>query len=84
MINSETIQTLLQQAFPGDEVRVEGEGNKFQVTVVSEQFAGLLPVRKQQKVYAALNEHIASGAIHAVTMRLYTPEEWRKASLFAM
>nr|HQV24026.1 BolA family transcriptional regulator [Agitococcus sp.] len=29
-----------------------------------------------------LNEHIASGAIHAVTMRTLTPEEWRKAKLF--
>ncbi|PTQ89906.1 BolA family protein [Agitococcus lubricus] len=80
----DVIKSLLQAAFPDAvEVIVTGEGAKFQVTVVSEEFASLRPVAKQQRVYAPLNEHIASGAIHAVTMRTLTPEEWRKAQLFA-
>jgi acid stress-induced BolA-like protein IbaG/YrbA len=31
-------------------------------------------------VYAAVNEHIASGAIHALTIKAYTPAEWQTAS----
>ena len=63
-------------------IEVSGEGSKYNVTIVSEEFTSLRPVAKQQRVYAPLNEHIASGAIHAVTMRTLTPEEWRKAKLF--
>jgi acid stress-induced BolA-like protein IbaG/YrbA len=32
-------------------------------------------VKRQQTVYRVLNEHISSGAIHAVSMRLLTPNE---------
>lgn len=82
-MNSEQIKSLLVTAFPeAIDVAVNGEGGKFTVTVVSEEFASLRPVAKQQRVYAPLNEYIASGAIHAVTIRTLTPEEWRKAKLF--
>lgn len=82
-MNPEQIKSLLVAAFPeAIDVAVNGEGGKFTVTVVSEEFASLRPVAKQQRVYAPLNEYIASGAIHAVTIRTLTPEEWRKAKLF--
>ena len=82
-MNPENIKSVLVAAFPeAVEVNVTGEGGKFQVMIVSEEFASLRPVAKQQRVYAPLNEYIASGAIHAVTMRTLTPEEWRKAKLF--
>lgn len=82
-MTTDEIRGLLLAAFPeADEVQVEGEGAKFTVTVVSERFAGMRPVAKQQLVYAPLNPQIATGAIHAVTMRLFTREEWRKARLF--
>lgn len=82
MTNDE-IRALLAAAFPeADEIQVTGEGAKYTVTVVSERFATMRPVAKQQAVYAPLNPHIASGEIHAVTMRLFTREEWRKAKLF--
>lgn len=76
------IKALLVAALPGAEIAVEGDGGKYTVTVVSERFEGLRPVAKQQLVYGPLNPHIASGAIHAVSMRTFTPEEWRKAKLF--
>ena len=53
-------------------VRVAGERS------ISERFAGLSPVKKQQLVYATVNQHIASGAIHALSMQTFTPEEWDK------
>ena len=71
------VQEIVQAAFTGDLVDVTGEGGKFQVRIVSDVFNGLMPVKKQQAVYACLNEHIASGAIHAVSMDLYTKEQWQ-------
>lgn len=78
----EAIQALLAAALPDALVQVEGGGGKFTVTVVSDCFEGMRPVAKQQLIYAPLNAHIASGAIHAVSMRTFTREEWRKAQLF--
>lgn len=82
-MTADEIQALLAAALPDAEVMVQGEGGKFLVTVVTDRFASMRPVAKQQLVYGPLNEHIASGAIHAVTMRTFTQEEWRKARLFS-
>jgi acid stress-induced BolA-like protein IbaG/YrbA len=45
------------------------------VVVVTSEFEGLSTVKRQQLVYSHLQEAIASGAIHAVTMKTYTPEQ---------
>lgn len=71
----EQVQALLQQQLAGCDVTVGGDGSHFDVTVVGDIFEGLRPVQKQQLVYAVLNEHIASGAIHAVNMKLMTRAE---------
>ncbi len=82
-MSPENVHALLAAAFPdAQEIQVSGDGGKFQVLIVSEEFAALRAVAKQQKVYAPLNPHIASGAIHAVTMQTMTPEEWRQKKLF--
>ncbi len=69
------IQELLSQQLPGCQISVVGDGGKFQVTAVGDVFAGLGAVSRQQKIYQILNEHIASGAIHAVSMHLKAPDE---------
>ncbi|MCG8414628.1 MAG: BolA/IbaG family iron-sulfur metabolism protein [Pseudomonadales bacterium] len=69
------IKQLLEAAFPNCEIAVEGGDGKFLITAIGSVFEGLNAVKRQQSVYAVLNEHISSGAIHAVTMRLMTAEE---------
>lgn len=81
-MNSEQLAMLLQTAFPQAEVHVTGQAGKFDLRIVDSFFEGQRPVARQQAVYAPINAHIASGAVHAVTIRAMTPEEWRKASLF--
>ncbi len=75
------IQALLQQQLADCDISVGGEGCNFEVTIVGDVFEGLRPVKKQQLVYAVLNEHIASGAIHAVNMKLFTRDEWNASQL---
>ena len=69
------IQTLLQDAFPDCEISVEGGDGKYMIHAIGNVFDGLNAVKRQQAVYGVLNEHISSGAIHAVSMRLLTPSE---------
>lgn len=58
------------------QVQVRFEGNHVHLRVISPAFTGLSPLKKQQLVYAALKDAIASGAIHAVHMQTLTPEQW--------
>ncbi|PQA52129.1 BolA family protein [Amnimonas aquatica] len=82
-MNAAEIQNLLSSAIAdAAHIAVEGDGGKFNVTIVHPAFETLRPVAKQQMVYGPLQPHIASGAIHAVSMRTLTPEEWRKMKLF--
>jgi acid stress-induced BolA-like protein IbaG/YrbA len=74
-INSSEISRMLNDALPGAQIVVRGEGGKFEVEVVSSLFEGLNRVKRQQAVYRILNEHISTGAIHAVSMILKSPAE---------
>ena len=71
-MSSDDVKALLTDFFAGDTVEVEGEGAKYVVSICSDRFQGLMPVKRQQLVYACLNEKIKTGEIHAVTMQLST------------
>lgn len=81
-MDTEQLTSILQAAFPNAEIAVNGQGGKFDLRIVDDQFEGKRTLARQQAVYAPINSHIASGAVHAVTIRALTKEEWRKASLF--
>ena len=76
-MDPEQIKQQLNADLPECEVTVEGGDGKYLVTAVGNLFDGLNAVKRQQKIYQILNEHISSGAIHAVTMRLFTVEEFK-------
>ena len=78
------IEQLLQSAFAGADIAADGDGSHFKVRIVSDVFAGMRAVKKQQMVYQVLNEQIKSGAIHALTIETYTPDEWATASKLQM
>jgi monothiol glutaredoxin len=75
LTGSEIVQ-LVKQGFDDANVMVEGEGCDLLITVVNSEFADLSEVKKQQRVLATLKEPLASGKLHAVSVKAYTPEEW--------
>ncbi|QEW07470.1 BolA family protein [Nitrincola iocasae] len=75
-MQAEDVKQVIESQLAASQVMTAGEGCNFEITVISEQFTGLSPVKKQQLVYACLNKQIASGDIHAVTIKTYTPEQW--------
>ncbi|WP_409523262.1 BolA family protein [Nitrincola sp. MINF-07-Sa-05] len=76
-MQAQEVKQIIESQLEGCQVITAGEGCDFQITVIGELFAGLSPVKKQQSVYACLQEQIASGAIHAITIKTYTPEQWQ-------
>jgi len=81
-MDAEQLKALIENAIEGSTAMVQLDGNKCQLAVVSDIFDGLSRVKKQQLVYGCLNDEIASGALHAVTMQTYTVAEWEKAQKF--
>ena len=76
-ITPSAVEALIEGAYPGAEIHIEGEGCELSITVVSEHFSELTMVKQHQGVMAALREPLASGRLHAVTLKTYTPGQWQ-------
>ncbi|MBT4161367.1 MAG: BolA/IbaG family iron-sulfur metabolism protein [Gammaproteobacteria bacterium] len=74
-MDEQAIESLLQERLPGCRLELTSEGNKLSLKIASEEFEGLNRVKRQQIIYALLDEKIKSGEIHAVSMVTQTPEE---------
>lgn len=66
----------IEKAIPGSKADVTGDGSKFEAQVISDTFEGQMTIKRHKAVYAILNEHITSGAIHALSIKAYTLGEW--------
>ncbi len=58
---------------PGVSKRITGHVSVAEV--VSEEFSGLTPIKRHKMVYACVNDEIASGMLHALTIIAKTPDE---------
>ncbi|MYJ75959.1 MAG: BolA/IbaG family iron-sulfur metabolism protein, partial [Gammaproteobacteria bacterium] len=54
----EDLKSRLEGAFADAEVAVDGEGNRFEIHLVSAAFDGLTRVKRQQAVYAVIGDLI--------------------------
>jgi acid stress-induced BolA-like protein IbaG/YrbA len=69
------IEALIKEYFDVVQVKVEGDGYHYLLTVESPSFEGLNKVKRQQMVYKALHSVITSGDLHAVSIQTYAPGE---------
>ena len=74
-MNAAQVQQIISAHIEGASVAAVGADGKFEVTVVSDGFRDLDTVSRHRMVYAAISREIADGAIHALSIRAYTPEE---------
>ena len=70
------VKNIIEAGIKDSEVTVTADGSKYTAIVVSDEFEGKTMVAEQKMVYALVNEHIQSGAIHALTIKAYTKSEW--------
>jgi len=74
-METSAVKKIIEAGIPGSEATVTADGNKYTAVVVADAFEGMTMVAEQKMVYALLNEHIQSGAMHALTIKALTPEE---------
>ena len=76
MVQSADVEAAIRKAIPDAVVTVEdltGGGDHLQVSVVSSAFDGLNRIRQHQLVYAALQQELATEAIHALALNTSVP-----------
>jgi acid stress-induced BolA-like protein IbaG/YrbA len=79
MISPEQIEQMIQAALPDAQVQLQdltGGGDHFQATIVSSAFEGKGLVQQHQLVYSALRQAMSSEAIHALSLKTFTPQTW--------
>lgn len=73
------IEALIARGLEAAPLRVWSEdGTHFQALVVSSAFTGKSTLARHRMVYAALGERLGRE-IHALSLRTFTPDEWRAA-----
>ncbi|MXP67823.1 BolA family protein [Pantoea sp. Aalb] len=80
------VQAVLVNALALEEVHVMSkDGKHFQVIAIGEMFKELSRIKKQQVIYEPLMKYIQDNKIHALSIKTYTPDEWRlnqKSNIF--
>lgn len=72
------VETKIRRALPDAAIQVEGADCNFSVVVLSECFAKMPPVKRQQQVLACFSDLLGSGALHALSVKAHTPAEWAR------
>ncbi|TVP57374.1 MAG: BolA family transcriptional regulator [Halomonadaceae bacterium] len=79
-MDAEMVRERLASALTDCDIQVENDGNHFLVVAIGERFAGMSRVKKQQLIYGYLEDALADGSIHALTIKAFTPAEWQSRS----
>ena len=72
---TEQLRQRVAGGLAGADVRVSGDGGRYQIEVVGACVDGVTRVGRQQLVYACIDELIRAGTVHAVSIRALTPAE---------
>jgi acid stress-induced BolA-like protein IbaG/YrbA len=76
-MHAHEIKLMIEAGLADSTAEVTGDGTHFEATVVCPAFEGKTLLARHRLVYATLGEKVG-GAIHALSIRAFTPEEWER------
>ncbi|MFV8818410.1 BolA family protein [Haliea sp. E17] len=77
MDSSEVLRRIREAVPAAADIQVEGADCDFTALVLSEDFAGVSQVKRQQQVLVSFADVLGSGELHALSVKAYTPAEWQ-------
>jgi acid stress-induced BolA-like protein IbaG/YrbA len=83
MLSAEAISARIVGAIPDADVVVKdstGTGDHFEARVVAAAFEGLSMIEQHKRVYAPLSDWLATGELHALALKTYTPAAWARVN----
>jgi acid stress-induced BolA-like protein IbaG/YrbA len=75
-METDAVAALIKAGMPGADVTVTGDGRHFEAVVVSPEFEGQSLLQRHRLVMATCTAEIQSDALHALSIKAYTPEQW--------
>lgn len=75
-MTAEELKQMIASRLECEHLEVKGDGHHWFATIVSAAFEGKNRVARHQVVHAVLDEELGSGAVHALSMKNFTPDEW--------
>ena len=75
-MNTDEIKSLIQNGLLTSFVNVVGDGTHFEAIIVSDEFEDKILIDRHKLVYSALGDAMKE-AIHALSMKTYTQEQWK-------
>lgn len=76
-MNPQELKAIIEAAFSDGHVEVTGDGRHFSAVVVSQAFSGKNMIAQHRLVYAALGDRFDTEAVHALSLKTYTPQQWQ-------
>lgn len=76
------IEKLVTDAVELDEIHVAFDGSQCKIIAIADFLGELSRVKKQQTIYAPLAQAINEGAIHAVSIKTFTTQDWQREKMF--
>ena len=77
-MDPDQIKALIAAGLDTTHLAVSGDGRHFEAIVVSEAFEGKPMLKQHRLVYAALGDRFDTEAVHALSIRTYTPRQWEE------
>jgi acid stress-induced BolA-like protein IbaG/YrbA len=77
-MTAEELQSIIEAALPCEHCTLEGDGRHWFATLVSSAFEGKRSIQRHQMVYATLGTRLHTDEVHALSMKTFTPAEWRQ------
>ncbi len=65
----------IKDLYPDADISVAGENCSFEVNITTPAFAEMKSLQRQRSVLTLFNAEIASGELHALTVKAKTPQE---------
>jgi len=78
-MTADDIRQLIAEHLACEHLVVDGDGHHWYAVIVSTAFEGKRQIQRHQLVYATVREHMETEALHALSMKTFTPDEWEQA-----
>ncbi len=76
-MTADDLRALILAGLECEHCALEGDGRHWYATIVSPRFEGKRAIQRHQMVYATLGSKMHTNEVHALSMKTFTPAEWK-------
>ena len=76
-MTADQLKAIIESGLACDHCALEGDGRHWYATIVSQAFEGQRAIQRHKLVYATLGAKIHTDEVHALSMKTFTPAEWK-------